>query len=416
MKDLRLLLFTTAAVIGMAACNDDERNVSIKDAETVIPVSLEIASASSAIVETRAYTPSYVANGLKVYAYKLDNNGTDYKFSRSITFPDINYNSLTKTWRGDVMLEAGNYKFIPTYGLNSSDNIALSFLDQPLLNENLGFSYITAPSTGNALPEIFLPIRPVEELASFSIDALGKQSQSIKDTIHRAVARVDVMFIKARKEGNIYIEEPYPVGQDIFGQLGLGKMELRFRDIPNRMTLMGQPQNGVINATINAPYLSQNGVTVGTNDQRTSIGDDDYFRFDSVQTIDIINGSAHVFGTYMLPNPINTKTAGLQLYVAPSITNRGGVAKTINIWYDENDNLIPLEQNKVTLIKVYVLRNDHLFGTDPDPIDPDPEDPDPPVPPVPPTPPGPDPDFAIDVQVVVIDDWDESNHVTEPIL
>lgn len=409
MKDLRLLLLAIAALIGMAACNDEEKVVIDDDGVKLKPVTFEIAAKTiSGVVNSRAYTPSYSGENLMIYAFRKDNNGTDFHYDKPLAFRNIEYIPLTKTWRGNVLLGAGDYKFVPTYGLNSGNAVALSLSNGQLLSDNLGFSYQSSP--GYFLPEIFLPLETVVEQPVYSINDLGEQNNTIRDTVHRAVARIDVMFIKARKEGNIYIEEPYSGNGDIFGNLGLGKLELRFNNIPNQMTLMGTPLSGTMNATINAPYLSDGAVTVGNGDS-TIIGKDTYFRFDSVQTRDIIRGSAHVFGTYLLPNPDNNMTATLQLYAAPQITNRGGVARTINIYREESNNLIPLEQNKVTLIKVYVLRDDHLFGTDPD----NPEPPEPPVPPVPPTPPGPDDDFDIAIEVIVLDDWDESHHINFPV-
>lgn len=407
MKNFRLILFASAALLSMVACNDTENTSFNNDVESVKPITFEVTSnITSAWVNSKAYTPSYTADNLRIQAYKLDESSGDYLYSHSFTLSDVNYIPVTKTWKGDVMLETGIYKFIPTYGLSSGDNITLSLFEKQVLNQNLKFTYL--PSTGYSLPEIFLPLKNADEIKSYEVGAFNQLNETVRDSIARAVSRVDVMFIKARKVGNQYIEETYGNGLDVFGQLGLGKLEFRFSDIANSMNIMGQAQTGTTDARIVAPYTLEGGITIGTNANETIIGNDDYFRFDSIQTNDIIYGSAHVFGTYLLPDNAEP-TAQLQLYAEPLQKTGKWRTRTINI-IPINYDAIPFEQNKVTLIKVYVLR-DHLFGVDPDdpdPVDPDDDDEEDPTPPTP----TPDPDdFAVEIQVLVLDDWDESNSI-----
>lgn len=407
MKNLRLILFASTALFGMVACNEKDDLSLNKSVESVKPITFEVTTnITSPGVNSKAYTPVYTADNLKIQAYKLNEGNGNYVYSHSFTLPNASYIPLTKTWKGDVTLETGTYKFIPSYGLGISDNISLSLLEGQALNSNINFTFL--PSTAS-FPEIFLPLRNVEEIKSYEVGEFNRLNETVRDSISRAVSRVDVIFIKARKVGDQYIEESYGNGLDIFGQLGLGKLEFRFTGIANSMNVLGQAQTGITNARIIAPYTLEGGVTIGTNPSETVIGNEDYFRFDSIQTNDIIKGSAHVFGTYLLPDN-GEPTAQLQLYAEPLQKTGRWTARTINI-IPINYDAIPFEQNKVTLIKVYVLR-DHLFGVDPDdpdPIDPDPEDP------TPPTPPGPDPDFAVEIEVLVLDDWDESNHVDHSI-
>lgn len=417
MKNLCLTFSAIAALFLMIACSEEEKVIPGNDAEATQTITFEVTgnTASSGVI-SKAFTPSYPAEKLQIYAYKLDEGRGDYYYSKSFTLSDLHYIPQTKTWRGNAPLEAGTYKFLPTYGLNNNANISLSPLENQSMNSIPGLTY--SPSKEDAFPEIFLPIRPLENFRSYQVNAMNQLTETVRDTVSRAVSRVDVMFIKARKEGNTYIEESYATGRDIFGQMGLGRLQFRFGNISNKINLLGQSQAGLINATVEAPYLDQGAVTVGTSNTSTIIGNKDYFRFDSIQTNDIIQGSAHVFGTYLLPD-MNDPTASLQLYVEPLRKTGVWTARTINIIPFEEYGHIPFEQNKVTLIKVYVLRGDHLFGVDPDdpnpPTPPDPDDPNPPTPPVPPTPPGPDPDFGIEIEVLVIDEWDESHYVNQPI-
>jgi len=407
MKNLYLILIATSALFLTVACNKENEIISENDVEIEKSINFEVAGMfTTSGVNSKAYTPSYEGNNLQIYAYKLDESSGDYFYSKTLSLSNINYIPVTKTWKGNVVLEVGTYKFLPTYGFRANNNITLSSLENQSLNTISEFTY--TPSSTDAFPEIFLPLRTAEEIKSYNISALHTYNDTVRDTISRAVSRVDVMFIKARKEGDTYIEESYSEGLDIFGQMNLGKMEFRFVDISNKMNLLGESQAGLTNAVINAPYTTQGGVTIGTNNSGTIIGNEDYFRFDSIQTNDIIKGSAHVFGSYLLPD-FNVPTSKLQLYVEPLNKKGQWTSRTIDIIpYGEYDR-IPFEQNKVTLIKVYVLRDDHLFGVDPGTPDPDPDpddedpDPDPIIPSA--------SDFGVEIEVLVIDEWDESNQI-----
>jgi len=394
----------------MVACNENEDPSPQKGTESVESVTFEvITNITSHGVKSKAYTPSYQANNLRIQAYKLDEGKGDYYYSHTFTLPDANYSPLTKTWKGDVTLQAGTYKFLPSYGLSADGNITLPSFEGQTLNATNGFTYL--PSNDYLFPEIFLPLKTAEEIKAYEVGPLGKQTETIRDSIFRAVSRVDVLFIKARKEGNTYIEEPYGNGLDIFGQRELGKLEFRFTDIANKMNILGQPQPGTTSARLNAPYIKEGGVTIGTSTNGTIIGNKDYFRFDSIQSNDIMYGSAHVFGSYLLPDN-EEPTTQLQIYAEPQRKTGRWTSRTIDV-IPINYDAIPFEQNKVTLIKIYVLRGDHLFGVDPD--DPDPIDPgDEEDPPTPPTPPDPD-DFEVAIEIELIEDWDESNRIDQNI-
>lgn len=412
MKNLRFSFLVGTILLYLSACSNED-TATVNEAKKTMPVAFELSTdAFNPMIGSKAITPSYTGDGLRVFAYKLGDNGADYEYAQLLSLTNLTFSAQTKKWVGKALLEPGTYRFIPTYGLDVNRNISLSSLPGSQLTNELGISHVTTGVYGNTLPEIFLPIRPVDQFRSYTFDLTGEPTETVRDTISRAVSRVDVMFIKATKIDSLtYIEETYPTGQDVFGTLGLGKMELRFTNLNQRMNFFGVKQDGTFSATINVQDLGMNGdgVTIGSRPTASIVGGDDYFRFDSIQTNDIINGSAHVFGTYLLPNNDETRTAGLQLYVEPFNRIANSRSRTIDISLGD-ERLIPLEQNKVTLIKIYVLR-DHLFGVDPDPEEPD--DPDP-VPPEPPVPPVPATDFAVEIEVIVMD-WDESNYVNQPV-
>ena len=76
-------------------------------------------------------------------------------------------------------------------------------------------------------------------------------------------------------------------------------------------------------------------------------------RSENVQPADIISGSAHLKGTYLIPNPDNTATTGFSM----QLTSGEGSARTIAL-----RDKIPVERNKATLIRIYVL-GENVFTT-----------------------------------------------------
>ncbi|GEM_PF-190039 len=425
LKNLVKVFFTGIICSLLISCNGDDDLGTQVEKKDLATVSFEVdASMLNLGVISKTITPFYTSDGFSIYAFKQSENGIDYEFSQMLNLSNAVYIPETKTLTGTATLEVGNYKFIPAYGLKNPQNLTLPIATGRSLSDDLSLVHSPTGNYGNNLPEVFLMTQDgatarMDDIQPYSVNMLGSLNQSVRLTVSRAVSRVDVMFIKAIKNSNNTYTEIQSAPQDVFGNLGLGKMEMRFTGLNQNMNLLGVKQAGVFNSTINAQNIGLNGdaVTMGTRNGASIIGAEDYFRFDSVQTNDVIRGSAHVFGSYLIPNNDDQRTVGLQLYVEPQNKITNSRSRTINIALG-NERLIPLERNKVTLIKVYVLR-DHLFGVDPvdppgpptiDPPGPPPIDP-PGPPPVDPPGPEPDPDFAIEIQVIVNDVWDDSNTV-----
>ena len=87
-------------------------------------------------------------------------------------------------------------------------------------------------------------------------------------------------------------------------------------------------------------------MTRGTSNNATKVGNTDFLRYDNITGEDIMRGSAHVHGAYLLPFKDAESRAGFRMV----LTNGQGLRRTIVA--SEN---IPLERNKVTLIKIHVL-------------------------------------------------------------
>ncbi len=391
------------------SCNNDD-DVSTDDVnKEYATVSFELdASELNMGVISRAISPSYDAGGFSIYAFKQAENGVDYEFAQTLNLAGATYIPETKTLLANATLEVGTYKFLPAYGLISNPNIAVPFSGNQRLSDEISLQHAPSQTYGNNLSEIFLyhpqmNYNRMEDIPAYTMNTVGNLNQSVRLRISRAVARVDVMFIRAVKNGNSYTEVPTANGQDVFGNQGLGKLELRFDNLNQSMNLLGISQPGTFDATMDVQNLGIDGdaVTIGTRQSASIIGTPDYIRFDSIRTDDIIYGAAHVFGSYLIPNNDESRTVSLQVYME---TANGSRSRAIDISLD-NQRLLPLVRNKVTLVKIYILPNEGGG-----------EDPNPPVPPVPPVPPGPG-IFESDVmlEVVIETDWDLSNSVEQPI-
>ena len=127
-------------------------------------------------------------------------------------------------------------------------------------------------------------------------------------------------------------------------------MNLAYTGANSRLGLSGEKVSGLsdVSHTIGTPA---DVVTIGTGES-TVVGADKY-DFENVQPADIISGSAHLKGTYLIPNPDNTGTTGFSM----QLTSGKGSARTIAL-----RDKIPVERNKATLIRIYVL-GENVFTT-----------------------------------------------------
>jgi len=406
-----VLLFLALMGGFLLSCNqnDDIESIDLQGGEFTT-VNFDInANMLKMSPQSRALTPSYNADGFSIYAYRLADNGVDYEFAQMLTLANPNYSPIMKRLTGGVSLPVGQYKFIPAYGLNSTQNLNIPSLLNRNLTNDLSFSFLPSGIMGNNLPEIFLMDNDtfnnrMEDIRSYEVGLSDELNETVSLQLTRAVGRLDVMFIRARKNGNNYIELAYPQGTDVFGGRGLGKMQFILKNANQNMNFLGVKQPGTLDTTIDVQGLGFNGeaVTIGTSSSASIIGNDDYFRFDSIQTNDIIAGSAHIFGSYMIPNNNADRTVSLQLYIE---SVDGNTKRTIDV-SAASRNILPFERNKVTLVKIYILENNG--GIDPPPV----------IPPVnPPVDPTPSDVYeaAVTFEVELIEEWDDSHYINENI-
>ncbi len=399
MKTSLAIFFMVFVGLFMASCqnDDDDLNVSVKGSEEKTSVMFELdASAIGYSVSTKAATqfaPVYTKDGFSIYAFRQVVGGTNYVFEKTISLTNLNYSATTKKLTGSDLLPIGVYKFLPAYGLgNQSSLLTIPTWSSPTLSNDFTINY----NGGNGLSEIFLPSTTgnVEDLTSYEMGLTNATNPTVEASLQRAVSRVDIMFIKAIKstgEGGetIYTETAYPDGKDVFGQKTVKTIQLRYKGLNNLMSFFGSNlTTSVFNSNINLD-LAKGIILKGENPTETTIGKDSYLSYDNISSNDLIYGGAHVFGNYLFPNSNANKTTSLELYIEPE----GGLGRTINVSYDDAHKL-PIERNKVTIVKIYVVDN----SGDPDN-------------PTPPTVFDTTVNFEVEIETV----WDGSNEVTGEI-
>lgn len=355
MKTKRFNLLMALAVLILTACSKEDLKQGPGDGGeglSTVNFVMDASSMGKGMI-SRSVTPTYVKDNFAIYAYKQEEGGTAYVCNKVIEGKIFTYDPQTQRLSGSVQLPIGTYKFVPSYGLTAAGNYSLpTILNSPLNNDQV----VTHVNTG-ALPEIFLETGTgVDDLKSYVLGTTSTANETVKSTLKRAVSRIDVMFIKATKNGNDYTEIPYEAGEDVFGGAPLETIELRLKGLNDQMTFLGNRYGtGVIDANIE--LLNQANVITMGNGTETTVGAPGFNDYDNIQKGNIINGSAHVAGAYVIPGADNSKTVSLEVYVKPT----NGTARTITITKDA-DTKLPLERNKVTLVKIYVLEG-NVFTT-----------------------------------------------------
>jgi len=363
MKTIETILIGLFAVFVMASCQDNnDETVPYTNGETTnVKFELDASSLHKGAI-TRTYSPLYDESGFGIYAFKQVLGGSDYLFVKQVSMDGMSYSGQNQKLTGSDNLPIGKYKFVSAYGVaNQPTLITAPTWNNATLTDNLKLTYTAAGAMG----EVFLATDlDAMSLQDYELGLDDTTNPTVTATLKRAVARVDVMFISGEKNADgTFTEKAYPVnGSNIFDNRQLETIELRFQDLNNQMTLFGRNvTQGFINKNFplnTLDYTMADSKVVVGNGAATEIGKETYSRYDNVQSGDIISGGAHIFGTYLFPNNDATRTAGLQIYIKPV----NGEGRLITISKDEETKL-PLEQNKVTLVNVYVLNGNHVFST-----------------------------------------------------
>lgn len=344
------LFFAMAAALVMSACNTDD--VQPAGDNSTAPLPSEMATVRFAMkapqtidgVNTKAIQ-EYVPAKFRVLAFR--HNGTDYVYTDDVKFnSDLKYEN--KAFTGTAELPVGVYKFIPAYGLPTKTNtdVELSELTpQTVLDANITATHL------DVLPAIFL--RENDQIPSDTLGTETGRPNQVSAKIKRAVARLDILFVRGNKTtGEI-------AGEDIFTGYTLDSIVVSL----DKVTAAAQLFDGAgvyanTMATKHAVNLANIVKSDGTLTTPSTVGATDSYNFDDVQAADIIQGGQYAYGPNLFPFADETTTANMTLRVKSKADANGHVyERTIDI------PGIKLIRNKVTMVKVYAKRG-NFFDTE----------------------------------------------------
>ncbi len=353
MKTLRIIIFLVLTGFLATACqSDDEQTAIVEPGEqTAVKFELDASALKYSITDSKLkFSPSYTKDGFRVYAFRQVPGSSDYLFEKVINHANMTYSASDKKLVGTDLLTIGTYKFLCAYGVEQTGVVTLPTWAGKVLTNDFIMQY----NGTAALGEIFLEDTDVNTLTSYPLGLTSATNPTVTATLKRAVSRIDVMFFKGKKEGNSYTELPYTNGNNVFGMKTLETLQLRYKDLNSTIDFFGNYVSAPVLSNVNVNLANFNNiVTIGTAGA-TTVGNDDYTKYDNVEEGDMIKGAAHVFGNYVIPNEDDAKTASLEIYIKPM----AGEGRTITL-----AEKLPMEQNKVTLVKIYVIDNG---GDEPD--------------------------------------------------
>ena len=353
MKTIEIIFMGVLATFLMASCQNDADTaapLSQEEGETTeVKFELDVSSFNLSPA-TRAYTPEYTKAGFSIYAFKKAVNGTNFTYLKAIDLSKMTYTDGSKTLEGKSDLPIGTYKFIPAYGIINQAALISNGLTAgtTVLSNSLPITLATTATT--PLKEIFLDVnKDIMASTEYVFGLTQEENQKVSATLKRAVSRVDIMFISADTVGGQFVEKKY-IGRDgnILAGEDIGELNLKFSSVNTKMSMFATNPNTPVaqNFVINDPDY----VVIGTGNA-TTVGSANYKNFDNVQATEVIAGGAHIFGTYLFP----TTSTNLEMLIKPTGTNKDG--RTIKV------SNLPLERNKVTIVKVYVLGDLPIWDT-----------------------------------------------------
>lgn len=327
------LLFTVFAVAAVACSNDDEKpGIGAPAAGNLQFITRTPSGASGR-------GPVYSTDEFRILAFKKE--GSNYAYMQDIPLGGMHFDGTALS--GTVQFPAGDYKFLPSYGLMTQGNYSWPVFTNAVLSDAL---YLT--HTEENFPAAFMLNTALDAVPVYTVSLDGPK-QTVSATLRRAVSRVDVLFIRAEKDAATgrYIEKQ---GDDVFGPEKLGTVKLSYTGANSRLGLSGEKVAGLfdVSHTIDVPAEV---VTMGTG-VATVVGAENY-DFENIQPADIISGSAHLKGTYLIPNLDNTAATGFSMQLTSGANSTRTIALT---------DKIPVERNKATLIRIYVL-GESVFTT-----------------------------------------------------
>ena len=341
----------------LAACSDDATvdNTLLPDNSETTTVKFEMNANTGNYYSplSRSVNPAAITkDNFRIMAFKKTPAGEGYFYAQDIPTAGMNYENNVLS--GTVRLPIGEYKFVSTYGLAKDGRFALPSLTPVTteLTDDLNISHGTVDGSS----VFFLEKGTIEALHSYTLGINPTANESVSASLNRAVSRVDIMFIQAKKnDDGTYTE--VSDSADVFGVSQLADIEMQFTGLNRNVNLLGTKtttdEGSLFNENFTVPDLG-NTVTRGTSTDDTKVGTTGFLYYDNIKTDDFKTGSEHVHGAYLLPYDEAINTTNLTLVLTNGLGDKRTIVAPKNL---------PLERNKVTLVKIYVLSGT-VFNTD----------------------------------------------------
>lgn len=354
---IRNIYLPVALLACLASCSEDDSvngSALPGDPETTeVKFEMNAMTATSSAPLSRGITlPTLAKDNFRIMAFKKSPTSQKYLFEQNVPMTGMTLNNNVLS--GTARLPIGEYKFVSTYGLTEGGGFTLPEFTPVTteLTNDLNIAHGTVDGTS----VLFLESGPLENLHSYALGINPTANEAVNATLSRAVSRVDVLFIQAKKNADGTYTEVSD-SADVFGVTKLTNIEMQFTGLNKNVNLVGKKtttdSGSLFDNNFQVPNLV-NTVTRGTSGENTKVGTPMFLTYDNISGDDIKKGSAHVHGAYVLPFDDSATTTGLTLL----LTNGLGDVRTIAV--PEN---LTLQRNKVTLIKIYVLGGT-VFNTD----------------------------------------------------
>lgn len=355
--EIKKMNLLAALLVCMASCSNDDQvgvNAPAPDGETAlfrIETHAEMGNYSPA-TSRGIPLPAIAKENFRILAFKQSPQSGKFLYEQDV--PKENLSCTNNVLSGTARLPIGTYKFVPTYGLAAGGGFALPEFTSR--NTELANTLNITHNAVDASSVFFLGKDPVESLQTY---ALGLSSSTPNDNVSlsmsRAVSRVDILFLQAKEENDVKVE--VSDSTDVFGASELAGIDLQFTGLNKNINLSGNKVTNDDGSLFNSNYSITdlgNAVTKGSSETDTQVGTDGYLTYDNITTDHIKKGSAHVQGVYVLPFGEVANETRLNL----TLKNKRGDVRNITV-----PDILPLERNKVTLVKIYVLSGT-VFNTD----------------------------------------------------
>lgn len=348
MKMKKLSLCMSILWVACAACSEDDlpaKGGGIEEGMASVEFKTNTFLPESPVL-SRSFAPEISKANFRILAFKKNSDGA-YVYTQDV--PTENMQLADNVLSGRAVLPTGEYKFVPTYGAVRTPAFSWPELaaQTTLLADTLGFAHAKVDGTS----VMFLETRRFSDLPSYAVGLTDATTDDVYSTVKRAVARVDLLLIHVKKNADGSYTE-VSRGTDVFGGSLPKAVEMQFRDLNRTISLTGENTiGGNTFSTFDAVYTVEDlphAITIGKG-PATLLGTEEFTNYDYVTPADLRKGAAHVQGAYVLPYPQGI----LQTALTIVLTNASGKQRTIAV-----PEKLPLERNKVTLVKIYLLSDD----------------------------------------------------------